>query len=115
MTNSVMARFEKKTRSLLTSESSAHQTPANLPSLTSWFDPFKVFIFNRKAAYFGCVIVFLQCAQVGTKVAAASRKTNTTTHEVLGVLTKGDTQVVSFLLLTLRIYTYYLVIILILM
>lgn len=35
--------------------------------------------------------------QVGTKVAAASRKTNTTTHEVLGVLTKGDTQVVSSL------------------
>ncbi|KAF8104154.1 hypothetical protein N665_0177s0011 [Sinapis alba] len=33
---------------------------------------------------------------VGTKVAAASRKTNTTTHEVLGVLTKGDTQVCFF-------------------
>ncbi|XP_010460927.1 PREDICTED: GTP-binding protein ERG [Camelina sativa] len=33
---------------------------------------------------------------VGTKVAASSRKTNTTTHEVLGVLTKGDTQVCFF-------------------
>lgn len=32
--------------------------------------------------------------QVGTKVAAVSRKTNTTTHEVLGVLTKGNTQIV---------------------
>jgi hypothetical protein len=28
-------------------------------------------------------------------VAAVSRKTNTTTHEVVGVLTKGDTQIVS--------------------
>lgn len=32
--------------------------------------------------------------QVGTKVAAVSRKTNTTTHEVLGVMTKGNTQIV---------------------
>ncbi|GAY49040.1 hypothetical protein CUMW_116230 [Citrus unshiu] len=31
---------------------------------------------------------------VGTKVAAVSRKTNTTTHEVLGVMTKADTQIV---------------------
>nr|CAB3482407.1 unnamed protein product [Digitaria exilis] len=31
---------------------------------------------------------------VGTKVAAVSRKTNTTTHEILGVLTKGNTQIV---------------------
>lgn len=44
----------------------------------------------------GLTLSFCQI-QVGTKVAAASRKTNTTTHEVLGVLTKGDTQVVSFL------------------
>ncbi|XP_020207254.1 GTP-binding protein ERG [Cajanus cajan] len=36
---------------------------------------------------------------VGTKVAAVSRKTNTTTHEVVGVLTKGDTQIVSDLCL----------------
>lgn len=34
---------------------------------------------------------------VGTKVAAVSRKTNTTTHEVLGVMTKGDTQIVRLL------------------
>ncbi|KAF8390875.1 hypothetical protein HHK36_023174 [Tetracentron sinense] len=34
---------------------------------------------------------------VGTKVAAVSRKTNTTTHEVLGVMTKGNTQIVCFL------------------
>ncbi|KAF9587632.1 hypothetical protein IFM89_004464 [Coptis chinensis] len=33
---------------------------------------------------------------VGTKVAAVSRKTNTTTHEVLGVMTKGNTQVCFF-------------------
>ncbi|KAH9315648.1 hypothetical protein KI387_024275, partial [Taxus chinensis] len=33
---------------------------------------------------------------VGAKVAAVSRKTNTTTHEVLGVLTKGDTQILFF-------------------
>ncbi|XP_062196547.1 GTP-binding protein ERG-like [Phragmites australis] len=33
---------------------------------------------------------------VGTKVAAVSRKTNTTTHEVLGVLTKGKTQICFF-------------------
>ncbi|KAK9683952.1 hypothetical protein RND81_10G177300 [Saponaria officinalis] len=33
---------------------------------------------------------------VGTKVAAVSRKTNTTTHEVLGVMTKGDTQICFF-------------------
>ncbi|KAK7308624.1 hypothetical protein VNO77_42243 [Canavalia gladiata] len=33
---------------------------------------------------------------VGTKVAAVSRKTNTTTHEVVGVLTKGDTQICFF-------------------
>ncbi|ERN14954.1 GTP-binding protein ERG [Amborella trichopoda] len=30
---------------------------------------------------------------VGTKVAAVSRKTNTTCHEVLGVMTKGNTQI----------------------
>ncbi|GAU20422.1 hypothetical protein TSUD_12410 [Trifolium subterraneum] len=34
--------------------------------------------------------------EVGTKVAAVSRKTNTTTHEVVGVLTKGDTQICFF-------------------
>ncbi|CAD6247021.1 unnamed protein product [Miscanthus lutarioriparius] len=33
---------------------------------------------------------------VGTKVAAVSRKTNTTTHEILGVLTKGNTQICFF-------------------
>lgn len=33
---------------------------------------------------------------VETKVSAVSRKTNTTTHEVLGVLTKGDTQICFF-------------------
>ncbi|KAJ4702696.1 GTP-binding protein ERG [Melia azedarach] len=33
---------------------------------------------------------------VGTKVAAVSRKTNTTTHEVLGVMTNGDTQICFF-------------------
>ncbi|KAK0580245.1 hypothetical protein LWI29_038524 [Acer saccharum] len=33
---------------------------------------------------------------VGTKVAAVSRKTNTTTHEVLGAMTKGDTQICFF-------------------
>uniref|UniRef100_A0A1S3AZI7 GTP-binding protein ERG n=1 Tax=Cucumis melo TaxID=3656 RepID=A0A1S3AZI7_CUCME len=33
---------------------------------------------------------------VGTKVAAVSRKTNTTTHEVLGIMTKGHTQICFF-------------------
>ncbi|KAL8513256.1 hypothetical protein ACS0TY_019458 [Phlomoides rotata] len=33
---------------------------------------------------------------VGSKVSAVSRKTNTTTNEVLGVLTKGDTQIVCY-------------------
>ncbi|XP_050261335.1 GTP-binding protein ERG isoform X1 [Quercus robur] len=33
---------------------------------------------------------------VGTKVAAVSRKTNTTTHEVLGVMTKENTQICFF-------------------
>ncbi|CAO2176124.1 unnamed protein product [Urochloa humidicola] len=33
---------------------------------------------------------------VGAKVAAVSRKTNTTTHEILGVLTKGNTQICFF-------------------
>nr|DAD28455.1 TPA_asm: hypothetical protein HUJ06_029923 [Nelumbo nucifera] len=33
---------------------------------------------------------------VGSKVAAVSRKTNTTTHEVLGVMTKGNTQICFF-------------------
>lgn len=33
---------------------------------------------------------------VGTKVSAVSRKTNTTTHEVLGVMTNGDTQICFF-------------------
>ncbi|XP_057445103.1 GTP-binding protein ERG [Lotus japonicus] len=33
---------------------------------------------------------------VGTKVAAVSRKTNTTTHEVVGVMTKEDTQICFF-------------------
>lgn len=33
---------------------------------------------------------------VGMKVAAVSRKTNTTTHEVLGVMTKGKTQICFF-------------------
>ncbi|KAH0454356.1 hypothetical protein IEQ34_016280 [Dendrobium chrysotoxum] len=35
-------------------------------------------------------------SMVGTKVAAVSRKTNTTTHEVLGVMTKGNTQICFF-------------------
>lgn len=38
--------------------------------------------------------IYLWIYQVGTKVAAVSRKTNTTTHEILGVLTKGNTQIV---------------------
>ncbi|KAF6139560.1 hypothetical protein GIB67_015517 [Kingdonia uniflora] len=33
---------------------------------------------------------------VGSKVAAVSRKTNTTTHEVLGVMTKENTQICFF-------------------
>lgn len=33
---------------------------------------------------------------VGTKVAAVSRKMNTTTHEVLGIMTKGCTQICFF-------------------
>lgn len=33
---------------------------------------------------------------VGSKVAAVSRKTNTTTHEILGAMTKGDTQILFF-------------------
>uniref|UniRef100_A0A8R7V6V1 G domain-containing protein n=1 Tax=Triticum urartu TaxID=4572 RepID=A0A8R7V6V1_TRIUA len=33
---------------------------------------------------------------VGSKVAAVSRKTNTTTHEILGVLTEGKTQICFF-------------------
>ncbi|XP_056159698.1 GTP-binding protein ERG [Syzygium oleosum] len=33
---------------------------------------------------------------VGTKVSAVSRKTNTTVHEVLGVMTKRDTQICFF-------------------
>ncbi|KAJ4822364.1 hypothetical protein Tsubulata_014291 [Turnera subulata] len=33
---------------------------------------------------------------VGMKVSAVSRKTNTTIHEVLGVMTKGDTQICFF-------------------
>ncbi|KAI3980365.1 hypothetical protein MKX01_003904 [Papaver californicum] len=33
---------------------------------------------------------------VGSKVTAVSRKTNTTTHEVLGVMTKGNTQMCYF-------------------
>ncbi|CAN4078484.1 unnamed protein product [Withania somnifera] len=33
---------------------------------------------------------------VGTKVSAVSRKMNTTTHEVLGVMTKGKTQICFF-------------------
>ncbi|XP_042498205.1 GTP-binding protein ERG [Macadamia integrifolia] len=33
---------------------------------------------------------------VGTKVSAVSRKTNTTIHEVLGVMTKGNTQICFF-------------------
>lgn len=37
--------------------------------------------------------------QVGTKVAAVSRKTNTTTHEVLGIMTKGNTQIVCIIFL----------------
>jgi hypothetical protein len=31
-------------------------------------------------------------------VAAVSRKTNTTTHEILGVLTKGNTQIVCHII-----------------
>ncbi|XP_043811079.1 GTP-binding protein ERG isoform X2 [Manihot esculenta] len=33
---------------------------------------------------------------VGTKVSAVSRKTNTTIHEVVGVMTRGDTQICFF-------------------
>ncbi|KDP32555.1 hypothetical protein JCGZ_14863 [Jatropha curcas] len=33
---------------------------------------------------------------VGTKVSAVSRKTNTTIHEVLGIMTKGETQICFF-------------------
>ncbi|KAJ0747479.1 putative GTP binding domain, P-loop containing nucleoside triphosphate hydrolase [Helianthus annuus] len=53
-----------------------------------------------------CSYIFINCLQtniyfsllilVGTKVAAVSRKTNTTTHEVLGVMTKGKTQICFF-------------------
>ncbi|KAK6933475.1 GTP binding domain, partial [Dillenia turbinata] len=35
---------------------------------------------------------------VGTKVSAVSRKTNTTIHEVLGVMTKGKTQIVCLVI-----------------
>lgn len=41
-----------------------------------------------------CYAYLFLIYQVGTKVAAVSRKTNTTTHEILGVLTKGNTQIV---------------------
>ncbi|KAI3914531.1 hypothetical protein MKW98_011592 [Papaver atlanticum] len=37
-------------------------------------------------------INFFRTYKVGSKVAAVSRKTNTTTHEVLGVMTNGNTQ-----------------------
>ncbi|PWZ04539.1 Transcription factor bHLH84 [Zea mays] len=41
-------------------------------------------------------VKFLQLQiKVGTKVAAVSLKTNTTTHKILGVLTKGNTQIVA--------------------
>lgn len=43
------------------------------------------------------VISLVHLVQVGTKVAAVSRKTNTTTHEVLGVMTKENTQIVCIL------------------
>uniref|UniRef100_A0A2P2K806 GTP-binding protein erg n=1 Tax=Rhizophora mucronata TaxID=61149 RepID=A0A2P2K806_RHIMU len=47
---------------------------------------------------------------LGTKVSAVSRKTNTTTHEVLGVMTKGDTQICFFdtpgLMLTISGYPH---------
>ncbi|CAL1393750.1 unnamed protein product [Linum trigynum] len=47
---------------------------------------------------------------VGTKVSAVSRKTNTTIHEVLGVMTEGDTQICFFdtpgLMLNSRGYAY---------
>ncbi|KAK1304467.1 GTP-binding protein ERG [Acorus calamus] len=33
---------------------------------------------------------------VGKKISAVSRKSNTTTHEMLGVMTKGDTQICFF-------------------
>ncbi|KAK1281136.1 GTP-binding protein ERG [Acorus gramineus] len=33
---------------------------------------------------------------VGTKISAVSRKSNTTTHEMLGVMTKGNTQICFF-------------------
>lgn len=46
--------------------------------------------------------------KVETKVSAVSRKTNTTTHEVLGVLTKGDTQIVCSLIASLVIASSYL-------
>lgn len=36
--------------------------------------------------------------QVGSKVSAVSRKTNTTHKEHMGILTKGDSQLVLFLL-----------------
>jgi hypothetical protein len=35
--------------------------------------------------------------QVGSKVSAVSRKTNTTHREHMGVCTKGDTQLVNYL------------------
>ncbi|GAB2222948.1 hypothetical protein Drorol1_Dr00017080 [Drosera rotundifolia] len=35
-------------------------------------------------------------SMVGTKISGVSRKTNTTTHEGLGVFTKGDTQICFF-------------------
>lgn len=43
--------------------------------------------------YFNVVVVYLW-RQVGTRVSAVSRKTNTTHREHLGVHTKGDTQLV---------------------
>lgn len=56
--------------------------PVNAPMLSANF------LFLQPNAVLGI--------QVGAKVAAVSRKTNTTTHEVLGVITKANTQIVSY-------------------
>ena len=52
---------------------------------------------------YDCLTILLQ---VGTKVAAVSRKINTTTHEVLGLMTKGDTQIVCHWLIAVPFWTW---------
>ncbi|CAK7356424.1 unnamed protein product [Dovyalis caffra] len=68
---------------------------AGKSALTNYLE-FGYYLDRVKDGQVGTFTFILERYPVETKVSAVSRKTNTTTHEVLGVMTNGDTQICFF-------------------